>query len=155
MGISFSPLVGRPLPLSPAKVLLGVALCCLLCVAFVLLIAYVRCWLLFLSFVSLFCLCFCSGARPWVFSPTRVRVKQLAFLSSCLSCCLLVPCLARSVLFRLLAMRCFVCLCLFVAGVALLCCRFCGGCAWGVCFCLSCACFCLNVCVQTGGSSRI
>ena len=100
MGISFSPLVSQPLPLSLAKVLLCVALCCLFCVAFVF---DSLCALL--SLVSFFCLVvfvvfFCSGARPWVF-PTGVRVKWWAFpvfLSVLLSACAL-SCLVCLVLF--------------------------------------------------------
>ena len=58
VGISFLPLVGRLVPLSPAGVLLFFSLCCLLCVVCAL-ITYVCCWhvlfvvcFVFLSFVG-------------------------------------------------------------------------------------------------------
>ena len=97
VGISFLPLVGRLVPLSPAGVLLLFSLCCLLCVVCAL-ITYVCCWpvlfvclLVLLSFFR-----WCQHARPW-FLIRELGELLLAFLStrgpaSCL-CSVLLVCL--------------------------------------------------------------
>ena len=140
VGISFPPLVGRLVPLSPAGVLLLFSLCCLLvCVLCFdnlrVLLARLFC-LLFVCSVFLFLL---LSARPWLLIRELV-VRWLAFLSLCgPASCLCSVLLCLSLLF---SWRCGVLSFLFVGPLLALpgCVVFClSGCAWGVLLFLSCS----------------
>ena len=104
VGISFLPLVGRPVPLSPAGVLLLFFLCVVCCECFCALLTYVCYWIGFFWLFVLFLLFFvCSSARPW-FLIRELVVRWLAFLSLCgpASClCSVLLCLSLVVLVAL------------------------------------------------------
>ena len=137
VGISFPPLVGRLVPLSPAGVLLLFSLCCLL--VFVLCFDNLR--VLLARVVCLFvCFSFCLSllyARPWLLIRELV-VRLLAFLStrgpaSCL--CSVLLCRSFLFLWRCgVLFSCFVSFFACVCSVELSVC--CVGCAWGFSFLL-------------------